>query len=203
MSRKQTATTQDVRVAVVVETEEENPGKRELQRQMEEAREAITETVSEIKGVVTHQYEEVREKVEAVKDGVSEVLDWREQFNENPLVWGAGAVSVGILIGIGLSHAFEETHTSGGRRKKTDVSALGGHLIGEVSGLASAVLPTLTGKVKEMFGVDLAAYLPGVTTHQEKSPRKKSSAQKKTATKKSIVKKSVPKKRATKKKLAK
>ncbi|MCA1592157.1 MAG: hypothetical protein LC754_05805 [Acidobacteria bacterium] len=189
MSKKKTGAATPAVVAVT--TVEESPNKAELQRQMEEARESIAETVSEIKDVVSHQYDEVKDKYESVKEGIGEVLDWREQFNENPIVWGAGAVSVGILIGIGLSHAFDDSHTSG-RRKKSDVSALGGHLIGEVSGLASAVLPTLTSKVKEMFGVDLAAYLPGADEKKPATRRrgtKKGAASKKSSAKKSGARK--------------
>ena len=84
----------------------EPESKAALRRQMEETRESISETVAEIKSVVTHQYEEVRETVESVKEGVGEVLDWRQEFERNPLVWGAGAVSVGILVGFGIARAF-------------------------------------------------------------------------------------------------
>lgn len=171
---------------------DENLTKAELQRRMEEAREDISETVAEIKGVVAYQYD-------GVKEGIEEVLDWREQFDKNPIVWGAGAVSVGILIGIGLSHAFEETRPArGGRRRRSpEISSLGEHLIGEVSGLADAVLPTLTGKVKEMFGVDLSAYLPIEGAKEEKRPR---AAAKRLAGKKGSA---VSKKRAAKKRSAK
>lgn len=152
------------------ETGGESENKVELQRRMEETRAQITETVAEIKGVVTQQYDEVRDRYESVREGIDEVLDWREQFAENPIVWGAGAVSVGILIGIGLSHAFGDADERR-RGEGSHVSELGSHLIGEVAGLAQAVLPTLTGKVKEMFGVDLTAYLPGADEHRHERTR--------------------------------
>ncbi|MDQ3803754.1 MAG: hypothetical protein M3416_08020 [Acidobacteriota bacterium] len=136
----------------------ETPSKRELQRQMEEARDSISETVAEIKTVVAQQYEEVREQVETVREGVGEVLDWGEQFERNPVVWGAGAVSVGILIGIGLARAFDDDEPAPGRRRAEEPGA-GQRLMGELTGLADAVLPTISGKIKEMFGLDLAAYL--------------------------------------------
>src|SRR5918998_2399435 len=138
--------------------DEETPSKRELQRQMEETRDSISETVAEIKTVVAQQYEEVRERVGTVREGVGEVLDWRQQFERNPVVWGAGAVSVGILIGIGLSRAFDEDEPARGRRKSKEPST-GQRLMGELTGLADAVLPTISGHIKEMFGLDLAAYL--------------------------------------------
>ncbi|HVF56745.1 MAG TPA: hypothetical protein VM934_11375 [Pyrinomonadaceae bacterium] len=170
---------------------EESPTRAALQRQMDEAREDISETVAEIKEVVAHQYDGVR-------DGLNEVLDWREHFTENPVVWGAGAVSVGILIGIGLSHAFEDTTSAKRRRRRTEISSLGEHLIGEVSGLADAVLPALTGKVKEMFGVDLAAYLPGAS--DDKPARKHAATKRVAGKKKTAGKKSAAKKRAARKK---
>jgi hypothetical protein len=145
-----------------------------LKRQMEEARESISETVAEIKSVVTHQYEEVKETVETVKEGVGEALNWREEFENNPLVWGAGAVSVGILIGFGIAHAFDEDEPRG-RRKRA--AGRGERLVGELGGLADVVLPTISGKVKEMFGLDLDAYLRA--EYERKSAARKTPAPKK------------------------
>jgi hypothetical protein len=190
----------------------ENPTKAELQRRMEEARDSITETVSEIKTVVAHQYEEVRDTYETVKEGVGEVLDWREQFERNPIVWGAGAVSVGILVGVGLAHLFDDEEEARGRRKSKEPTT-GERLIGELTGLADAVLPTISGKIKEMFGLDLSDYMSAararrVEASKKSAPRKLAAkkrpaggarAAKKTALKKSAAKKSVAGKRAAKK----
>jgi hypothetical protein len=129
-----------------------------LRRQMEEARESISETVAEIKSVVTHQYEEVRETVESVREGVGEVLDWRTEFERNPLVWGAGAVSVGILVGFGIARAFDEKDEPRPRGRRKTVTT-GEHVVAELSGFAEVVLPTISAKVKELFGLDLDAYL--------------------------------------------
>ncbi len=136
----------------------ESESKTELRRQMEEARESISETVAEIKSVVTHQYDEVRETVESVKEGVSEVLDWRTEFERNPLVWGAGAVSVGILVGFGIARAFDEKEEPRPRGRRKTVTT-GEHVVAELSGFAEVVLPTISAKVKELFGLDLDAYL--------------------------------------------
>ena len=142
----------------------ESESKAALRRQMEEARESISETVAEIKSVVTHQYEEVRETVETVKEGVGEVLDWRTEFERNPLVWGAGAVSVGILVGFGIARAFDDEEKPRGRGRKTVTT--GEHVVAELSGFAEVVLPTISAKVKELFGLDLDAYLR--TAHASK-----------------------------------
>ncbi|MGB7923516.1 MAG: hypothetical protein WCF57_09750 [Pyrinomonadaceae bacterium] len=167
------------------------PTKEELQRQMEQARESISETVEEIKETVAHQYETVKETYETVKDSVGEVLDWREQFSKNPIVWGAGAVSLGILVGIGLAHSLDSAPDSS-RRRKSGQAALNERLLGNLSGLSETLLPTLTTKIKEMFGIDLSEYLQAanettaITTARK--PARKSSAKRLTA-KKSAAKK--------------
>lgn len=66
--------------------------KEELQRRMEQARESITQTVTEIKDTVANQYQ-------TVKETISETLDWREQFRKRPVAWSVGALSVGFLTG--------------------------------------------------------------------------------------------------------
>jgi hypothetical protein len=152
----------------------ETESKAALKRQMEDARESISETVAEIKSVVTHQYEEVKETVETVREGVGEALNWRDEFENNPLIWGAGAVSVGILIGFGIAHAFDEDEPRG-RRKRA--AGRGERLVGELGGLADVVLPAISGKVKELFGLDLDAYLRA--EHERKRPARKRAAPKK------------------------
>ncbi|MGI8567543.1 MAG: hypothetical protein ACR2LZ_13795 [Pyrinomonadaceae bacterium] len=73
--------------------------KAELQRRMEEARESITQTVTEIKDTVTNQYQQVRESI-------SDTLDWREQFRRRPVEFSLGALGVGLLLGYGVGGAF-------------------------------------------------------------------------------------------------
>jgi hypothetical protein len=175
---------------------EEPAGKAALRRQMEETRESISETVAEIKSVVTHQYDEVRETVESVKEGVGEVLDWRTEFERNPLVWGAGAVSVGILVGFGIARAFDEREEPRPRGRRKTVTT-GEHVVAELSGFAEVVLPTISAKVKELFGLDLDAYLRAA--HAERpAPKRlaKKAAAKKGGAKKGAAKKAAPQKRA-------
>ncbi len=168
------------RVTRVSEKESGEPEtKQELRRQMEEARESISETVAEIKSVVTHQYDEVRETVETAKQSVSEVLDWRTEFERNPLVWGAGAVSVGILVGFGIARAFDEENRGSRRRGKSGSKA--GHIVAELSGFADVVLPTISSKVKELFGLDLDAYLRAAHEKKTRAPSKKTPAKKRRA----------------------
>jgi hypothetical protein len=187
-----------------VDAGEESPTRAELQRRMEEARESISDTVADIKSVVVNQYEEVRGTVETVRAEVGEVLDWRTEFERNPLVWGAGAVSIGILIGFGIARAFDDEGDAGRGRKKKKNST-GGHIVAELSGFADLVLPTISTKVKELFGLDLDAYLRAA--HAERPARepsaKRLTRKKKGSTKKGASKKGTAKKGAAKKSAAK
>ena len=179
----------------------EPESKAALKRQMEETRDSISETVAEIKSVVTHQYEEVRETVESVREGVGEVLDWRTEFERNPLVWGAGAVSVGILVGFGIARAVDEREEPRPRGRRKTVTT-GEHVVAELSGFAEVVLPTISAKIQELFGLDLDAYLRAA--HAERpAPKRltKKAASKKGAAKKAASKKGAAKKGAAKKRV--
>jgi ElaB/YqjD/DUF883 family membrane-anchored ribosome-binding protein len=79
------------------ETDEDHT-KAELQRRMEEARESITQTVTEIKDTVAQQYN-------SVKESVTDALDWREQFRRRPVAWTVGALGVGFVVGYSLGGA--------------------------------------------------------------------------------------------------
>src|SRR6476619_1949498 len=79
-----------------VETVDEEPSKEELQRRMDEARDSITNTVTEIKENVTQQYENVKD-----------ALDWREHFKRQPLAWSLGAAGVGFFLGYGIAAAIK------------------------------------------------------------------------------------------------
>ncbi|MFL6332390.1 MAG: hypothetical protein ACJ754_03515 [Pyrinomonadaceae bacterium] len=172
--------------------------KEALQQQLEDARGSISETVAEIKSVVTHQYEEVRETVESVKEGVGEVLDWRTEFERNPLVWGAGAVSVGILVGFGIARAFDDREEPRPRGRRKTVTT-GEHVVAELSGFAEVVLPTISAKVKELFGLDLDAYLRAAHAERPAPKRLAKKGARKGAAKKGAAKKGATKKGAARK----
>ena len=201
MSRKRPAAPVAAEPVATDAAGEESPDKAELQRQMEAARESISDTVAEIKTVVAHQYEEVRETVETVRAEVGEVLDWRTEFERNPLVWGAGAVSIGILVGFGIAHAFddEDEGARGLSKKKKGEGSTGGHIVAELSGFADLVLPTISSKVKELFGLDLDAYLRAA--HANRPARE--AVAKKGAGSKRVARKGTVKKVAAKKGAAK
>ncbi len=77
-------------------TDDEGPSKEELQRRMEEARDSITNTVTEIKENVAQQYENVKD-----------ALDWREHFKRQPVAWSLGAAGVGFFVGYGIAAAIK------------------------------------------------------------------------------------------------
>jgi len=210
MSRKRPHATPAAEGEPDVDAGEESPERAALRKQMEEARESISDTVADIKTVVVNQYEGVRETVETVRAEVGEVLDWRTEFERNPLVWGAGAVSIGILIGFGIARAFDDEDGGGRGRKKKNEPSTGGHIVAELSGFADLVLPTISTKVKELFGLDLDAYLraahaerPAREPSAKKLTRKKKGSAKKGTVKKGTVKKGAARKGAAKKSAAK
>jgi hypothetical protein len=76
------------------ETEGEEESKEALQRRMDEARDSIANTVTEIKENVAQQYENVKD-----------ALDWREHFKRQPVAWSLGAAGVGFFVGYGVAAA--------------------------------------------------------------------------------------------------
>jgi hypothetical protein len=125
--------------------------KAQLQRQMNEARNSISDTIEEIKGAVEKQYE-------AVKRTVDGVLDWREQFQKEPIVWSVGALSAGFALGYTLGYTHK--HVGRPRRSRSGVAAFADSLIDELSSVGhSLVMPSLNIKIKEMFGFDLSDLL--------------------------------------------
>ncbi|HKY28156.1 MAG TPA: hypothetical protein VJM12_09435 [Pyrinomonadaceae bacterium] len=70
------------------EADDTELSKSELQLRMDEARDSISQTVTEIKETVAHQYESVKD-----------ALDWREHFKKRPVAWTIGAAGVGFCMG--------------------------------------------------------------------------------------------------------
>lgn len=77
--------------------DDEDASKAALQRRMEEARDSISNTVTEIKDTVTQQYETVKD-----------ALDWREHFKKQPVAWTLGAAGVGFFVGYGIAAALTD-----------------------------------------------------------------------------------------------
>jgi hypothetical protein len=89
--------------------------KDELQHRMEEARESISHTVDEIKDTVVDQYE-------AVKETISKTLDWREQVKRRPVIWSAGALGAGFVVGYGIAAMAKGAENGSAQRYEYDRS---------------------------------------------------------------------------------
>lgn len=141
---------------------EVEPSKEQLQRQMARTRESLAETVGEIK-------ETVEQQVDIVKEGVSGVLNYREEFQKDPLVWSLGALSAGFALGYTIGYAHK--NTKGGKRSQA--TAFADTMIEQLSGVGQGlVLPALDAKISELFGFDFSAML-GQVAGKAKAPDKK------------------------------
>ncbi|MGB9178827.1 MAG: hypothetical protein WCB68_06210 [Pyrinomonadaceae bacterium] len=161
--------------------QEENPSKAALQRHMEEKREAITQTVNEIKETVTEQYE-------TVKETVGGVLDYREQFSKEPLLWSVGTLTAGFALGYTLGYAHKNTRG----RKHSEIAAFADSIVDEISTVGqSLIMPTLNARIRELFGFDFSELLDEIGEAKKGEPKQ-------IATKKRAPIKTRPKKGATK-----
>jgi hypothetical protein len=155
--------------------------KRELERQMERTRESLAETVGEIKETVEHEYQSVRQTV-------SGVLDYREQFQKEPLIWSLGALSAGFALGYTVGYAHKNT-----KRGKSQLAAFADSMVDELSTMGQGlVIPVLSEKIRELFGFDFSDLLKDIGG-AKKSNGKKGLVKRRTV-------KAAAKKRARKKK---
>ena len=127
--------------------------KEELQHRVDVARESISQTVGEIRETVEGQYE-------SVKATVSGILDWREGFGREPLVWSVGALSAGFALGY--------TFGVGQRRSRRGAAspALAAFAEGLIDELRAAgerlPLATLDPQMRSLFGFDVSQLLAGI-----------------------------------------
>jgi hypothetical protein len=189
-------------VRATAPTETEEPTKAELQQRMKEAREDISQTVEEIKDTVTEQYE-------SVKETVVETLDWRAQFRKHSVAMSLGALAVGYIVGSGLAASMRDAAPKKKGKKPSglldEIYAMGEKLSGELSDVAETVLlPALSKKVKDTFGIDISDKLQSLRASKSKTRASKKSMKKapakKAAAKKNSAKKGSQAKRAAKKK---
>jgi len=139
------------------------PSKQELQRQMEQTRESLAETLGEIK-------ETISQEVSTVKHTVSGVLDYREEFQKEPLVWSLGALSAGFALGYTLGYAHKNTR--GG--KQAPVIAFADSMVNELSTVGKGlVMPALNAKIKELFGLEFSDLLEQIGGGAKKRASKK------------------------------
>lgn len=148
---------------------DEMPSKREVQKQMEKTRESVSETVGEIK-------ETINQQVEVARKTVAGVLDYREEFQKEPLVWSLGALSAGFALGYTMGYAHKETK---GSKNKSQVVALTNSLVDELSLVGnSLVMPALNGRIKELFGFDFSEVLDSIGKRTKKPTKPKRAGKK-------------------------
>lgn len=140
------------------------PTKAELERQMEETRESLSQTVQEIKSTVSEQ-------VASVKETVSGVLDYREQFQNEPMVWSLGALSAGFALGYTLGYAHKNIK---GSRKKSEVATFANTLATELSTVGQTmIMPALSSKIRDLFGFEFSDLLAEMGGKKKRVPRKR------------------------------
>ena len=139
------------------------PSKQQLQRQMEKTRQSVSETVGEIK-------ETVNEQIAVAKQTVTGVLNYREEFQKEPLVWSLGALSAGFALGYTMGYAHRETK---GARKKSEVAAFANSMVEELSAVGnSLVMPALNARIKELFGFDFGDALESIGKANKRGPKR-------------------------------
>jgi hypothetical protein len=123
--------------------------KRELQRQIGRTRDSLRETVEQIQ-------DRAEEKYQAAKETVSKVLDYRDEFQKEPVIWSLGALSAGFALGytLGYSHKVARSKTG------SQIATFADSVVDELSHVGQRlVLPELNNKIAELFGFDFSGLL--------------------------------------------
>jgi hypothetical protein len=151
--------------------------KRELQRQVGRARESLAETVEEIKETAEQGYA-------SVKKTVSGVLDYRDEFQKDPVVWSLGALSAGFALGYTMGYA----HKSSKHGKHSQAIQFADRVVDELSSVGQSLLmPALSVKIKDFFGFDFAELLQDMRGKktERKPPKRRQTPRLKSGTRKS------------------
>src|SRR5436305_661892 len=83
MKEKKIMAKEPTTIQIKKTTDGQEPTKRKLESQIGKTRETLSNTVEEIRETAEQWYAQV-------KESVSGVLDYREQFQKEPLVWSLG-----------------------------------------------------------------------------------------------------------------
>src|SRR5437764_14741033 len=149
--------------------------KKELQRQIGETRDSLRNTVEQIQ-------DRAEEKYQAVKGTVSDVLDYRDEFQKEPVIWSLGALSAGFALGytVGYSHKLTKT------KKGSQFARFADGVVDELSHVGQRlVLPELNAKITELFGFDFSGLMQQMRGNKRtaKAKRLKKQRTRKTAKK--------------------
>jgi hypothetical protein len=84
------------------------------------------------------------------------VLDYREEFHKEPVVWTLGALSAGFAAGytVGYSHKLAKN------KKSSQFASFADTVVNDLSQLGHRlVLPDLNAKITELFGFNFGGFL--------------------------------------------
>jgi len=139
------------------------PSQKEIQHKIGQTRDSLRSTVEAIQDKAEQQYE-------TVKQTVSGVLDYRDEFQKEPVVWSLGALSAGFALGytVGYSHKLAKTSKHSQFAKFTD------SVVDELSHVGQRlVLPELNTRIRQLFGLDFAGLLGQVRAKPERKRSKR------------------------------
>ena len=143
-------------------TTSQDAHKKGLQRQIRRTRDSMRDTVEQIQDAA-------EEKYQAVKKTVSDVLDYREEFQKEPVVWTVGALSAGFAAGYAVGYS----HKVANSKKGSQVADFADTVVNDLSRLGQRlVLPELNAKITELFGFNFGGFLQQIGSN-EKHTRKK------------------------------
>ena len=127
----------------------EEQQKKQLQHKIVETSDSLRDTVEQIQDVA-------EQKFQTVKETVSDVLDYRDEFQKEPVIWSLGALSAGFALGytVGYSHKLAKG------KKGSQFARFADSVVNELSNMGQRlVLPELNAKITELFGFDFAGLL--------------------------------------------
>jgi hypothetical protein len=130
------------KIIMIEPTTSQDTHKKGLQRQIRQTSDSLRDTVEQIQDTAEQKYQ-------AVKKTVSDVLDYREEFQKEPVVWTVGALSAGFAAGyaVGYSHKLAQN------KKGSQFATFADTVVNDLSRLGQRfVLPELNAKITELFG---------------------------------------------------
>ena len=134
---------------MIEQTTSQDAHKKGLQRQIRRTRDSLRDTVEQIQDTAEQKYE-------AVKKTVSDVLDYREEFHKEPVVWTVGALSAGFAAGYAVGYS----HKVANSKKGSEVANFADTVVNDLSRLGQRlVLPELNAKITELFGFNFGGFL--------------------------------------------
>jgi hypothetical protein len=145
------------------QTTSQEAHKKGLQRQIRRTTDSLRDTVDQIQDTAEQKYQ-------VVKKTVSNVLDYREEFQKEPVVWTVGALSAGFAAGYAVGYS----HNLAKNKKGSQFANFTDTVVNDLSRLGQQfVLPELNAKITELFGFNFGGFLQqiGRTEKQTRTKR--------------------------------